>query len=258
MEKIVNPDNLYGNHEFYDPDGNLLFLGNVRRMKWYLKKGLADVIEEGEYKKIRLNFKPKGPGPVGDEFYLSKKENRCVVTGSYDNITKHHVVPYCFRKHFPYDIKSRSSHDVLLVTLDTHKTYEKEATKLKNQIAVELDLPTLVEWSRMKGHYNKAKGIAFTLIRYHKRIPIQKIIPMMVEFEDITTIKPTLENLLQYVEKNKRSRNKVSELDDWGKMVVDNYGDIHGLCKRWREHFLSHTNPSFLPKGWDINKNIFK
>ena len=62
-------------------DGIHLCNINEKKVRWYLNKNLAVMIEEKNMsggQTIQLNFEAKGRGHAGDEFYLSQMFNRCV------------------------------------------------------------------------------------------------------------------------------------------------------------------------------------
>lgn len=64
---------------------------------------------------IRLKFEPKGRGHADDPFYLSQKKNICVCCGAGDHYLRHSIVPHAFKKYFDETLKSRDSHDVVLL-----------------------------------------------------------------------------------------------------------------------------------------------
>eukprot|EP00798_Chlamydomonas_sp_ICE-L_P011060 gene11060-18667_t len=51
------------------------------------------------------------------------------------------VVPACYRKNFPIQLKSHRSHDVVLLCFDCHQVAQKAAERVKRQIADELSIP---------------------------------------------------------------------------------------------------------------------
>jgi 3'-5' exonuclease len=130
---------LYENCVMQDPDGELLCICNEKKLNWYLDRNLATRVEDAEVPTIRLNFRPGGPGHKGEKYYLAEKGNFCVVCGSgrtadgaateakakkaeSTGVVRHAVVPPAFRRHFPVHLKSRSSHDVVLLCVPcTHK-----------------------------------------------------------------------------------------------------------------------------------------
>lgn len=46
---------------------------------------------------------------------------RCVVCGKDNRISKFNVVPHSYRKFFPVDLKSHSSHDIVLLCTRCHR-----------------------------------------------------------------------------------------------------------------------------------------
>src|SRR5208283_2948606 len=93
----------YDNIECYHPDGSLMCYLSSRQAEWYIKKGLGSFFDESKEKdsnkKLRLNFVPNGKGEP--EVLLRERKNICVVSGKNDMLTKHHVIPYQYRKCFP-------------------------------------------------------------------------------------------------------------------------------------------------------------
>lgn len=260
MEIKKNLDKLYGNHKIFSPNGEFMFMGNKKKINWYLKKDLAEIIntESDGSIHIKLNFIPNGLGhDDNDPYYLTPKENICVVSGDDDitYLTKHHIIPYCFRKHFDLLFKDRSSHDVVLITRKYHYIYENDfATTLKNEIAEELGIPTIEKYSATtNNHNNPAKSIAKTLISHHKKMPLKALLDLMIKFEDLTNIKCTMDNIEKYV---KKCDNKTHI--PWGKLVVDKITDFQAFSERWRQHFIDSMNPQYMPSGWDIKRKIDK
>ena len=136
---------------------NGLFLSycNLKRLNWYLSKGLADelpadevlrCIEQGiisstsgSCRVIRLNFEAKGEGNLNDPYKRQLLLNKCVVCGieeistdstkenpdSYSTsetanqspliLLHHHVVPKVFRQIFPTQMVTKNNHDILPV-----------------------------------------------------------------------------------------------------------------------------------------------
>jgi hypothetical protein len=255
MIGTMNPYKFYGNIEVYSPDGVLMFKGNEKKIYWYLNKNLADVIawDGDKPKAIKLNFIPGGLGHPTDEFFLSPKENQCVVTGSriLDRLTKHHVVPYMYRKWFPLEYKAKNSHDVLLIDMEEHYRYEIEANKLKDQIARELDLPTLNEYS----HHIKRKaaytGMAKAILS--PNIPLENKIDICLKFKEKTQITPSGTNLKRYL---KAVKNESEMANLYGQIVIDKVLDLQEFSERWRQHFVDTMKPQYLPQGWRVNKKI--
>jgi hypothetical protein len=110
----------YENCRILAPDGTTLCTCGSKKISWYLSKGLA-VLEEEEPLTIRLKFEPRGRGHADDAYYLSDKENRCCVCGHEGQYLRHSVVPHAYRQHFPPQMKSHLSHDIVLMCVGCHQ-----------------------------------------------------------------------------------------------------------------------------------------
>lgn len=111
----LRKNKIYGNCKVYSPSGNLMFLCVEEKANWYLDRvdvntgePLAREIRHinpilnlfmillfirPRGKKVQLMFEPKQEGNSGDKYSLSKKENKCVITGdtNLETLTKHHI-----------------------------------------------------------------------------------------------------------------------------------------------------------------------
>ncbi len=262
--KIENIDRLYGNIQVYSPNMEPMFKTNMKKVKWYLEypeEKLAEVIEweNDKPKSIRLTFEPNGLGHFfdkenADEYFLSDKENICVVSGDDDwtCLTKHHIVPSMFRKWFPLEYKSRNCHDIVLITQYNHFVYERFANQLKDDIAIELGLPTLAEYSKRISRKTAYVGMATAIL--NPNIPFEHKIDLCIKFQNKTNFVPTTENLNLYI---KSSKNEYRLAEFYGKMIVENVSDLHGFVERWRKHFIDTMNPQYMPKGWKIDRNMY-
>lgn len=245
MESIIAKE-IYGNYHVYGPDGKWMFATSERKYKWYLNKNLAEVIGD---KEIRLTFAPKGKGNGGKPFFLQNHLNRCVCCGATDNLTKHHVVPACYRKHLPDEQKEHNMHDVLLLCWDCHENYEREADKLKETLRLE----TGVVYANFDRKKIKIKMAANLLLNNGKRyeLPDEKY-------------QKTKKFVAEYLKKDEFNEDDLFLLRDQapiadpsgkteGELVVKKQTDILAFVKRWREHFLKFVNPQYLPAFWDVN-----
>ena len=127
---------IYGNSQVFSPDGELMFRCLEKRAKWYLERDLATIINDNPLS-IKLNFIPKGKGESID-ILKTERKNKCVVCGIEDlNIlTRHHLVPFIYRQHFPDIRKKHSCVFVVPVCVDCHYKYENDyAILLKKELA---------------------------------------------------------------------------------------------------------------------------
>lgn len=247
---------IYTNGVMLAPDGEMLCRCGRDKIDWYLNRDLA-TLEKEDPPTIRLNFEPSGRGNKNDDFYLQEKENICVVCGTNKNLSKHHVVPYCFRKFFPEKLKRHSYHDVLLVCRDHHDEYEKEATKLKEQIAKEFNITMQGYGITIDEELRKVHDAGLALLQHDKDMSrrkknnLKKILRKYFKKKQI--YKKDIINATKIVYNIKENNYK-----EYGKYIVDNLESIQDFVIRWRKHFIKYAKPEFMPDYWDINRNIIK
>lgn len=263
--KIENKNRLYGNIQVFSPDMRPMFKTNLKKVNWYLNSGsekLAEVVEwDTELnipKSIKLTFEPNGLGHYNrgiiDEYFLSDKENICVVTGNNDwtELTKHHIVPFMYRKWFPDEYKSRNCHDIVLITRQKHYEYEELANQLKDDIAIELGIPTLSEYSRRISRKTSYLGVANAILS--PNIAMENKIDLYIKFTNKTGFVPTTENINAYI---KSCKNEYKMAEFYGKFVFEKITDYQYFIERWRQHFIDTMKPKFMPKGWKVDRDMY-
>lgn len=244
---------LYGNCVVKSGDITM-FRCDANRMNWYLEKGLA-VLESSNPPVIQLTFKPKGPGHSGDSYFLQEFKNRCVVCGVLDGLSHHHIVPYCYRQHFPRDSyeNGRWFYDVLLLCVKCHDRYERQASFLKETIAAEHGVPGsgMQTLSRDEVMVSKA-GAA--LYRHGHEMPAER----RAHFENIVKAylgKDTLtQDEIYHVWRGLLDSNEVTPA---GGLIVAKLSDVDDFAIRWRRHFMQHMKPRFLPQGWNPERRLY-
>ena len=244
--------NLYDNVTTLAPDGEAICRCSQEKADWYLAKGLAEVIIPGT---IRLNFNPKGRGHAGDLFYLTDKENRCVICGATEQLTRHHICPMTFRRHFPNKVKLHNSHDIVLACIPCHNVYEDYADVLKGQIAYECGVPYCNGSSAFDCGLYKVKRHASALQMYRDRIPVDRQDLLLQTLrdhfnkDDITDADIAEAVKIEPIVKDANYR-------DFGRRIVEKITDLEEFIIRWRKHFVSTMNPKHMPLHWDINKKV--
>jgi len=79
---------IYDNCKMLAPDGVCLSNCDKKKAEWYVERNLAKVVAEDPYT-VQLNFEPSnrsrsranGEEDLDDEFYVTERENKCVVCG---------------------------------------------------------------------------------------------------------------------------------------------------------------------------------
>lgn len=238
---------MYGNIKVLSQAGDLLFRASDKKIQWYLSKGLATKVDE---ETIQLTFEHAGTATTGDTFTLSEKVNQCVVCGTIDNLTKHHVVPYWYRKHFPLKYKCHSSHDVLLVCRECHSWYERRfADPFKLQLASEYDIPLYSKEALAK---LRQQMLAKAILNHKEKMPKVRqedlIIRLAIELGDF----PNDEEIVKLSSDDFEKESRYCH----GKSVVEKVVDLQSFVERWRQHFVDSMRPRYLPKGWSIERSL--
>lgn len=253
-KSISKSKKIYTNGTMLAPDGEILCRCGQDKIDWYLKRDLA-TLEKKDPPTIRLNFEPSGRGHKNDNFYLHKKEDICVVCGTNKDLSKHHVVPYCFRKFFPEKLKRHSYHDVLLVCRDHHDEYEKEATELKEKIAKDFNITMRGSGIKIDEELRKVHDAGLALLQHDKDMNrkkkdnLKKI--LRKHFKKKQIYKKDIIEATKIVYNIKDDKYK-----EYGKYVVENIESIQDFIIMWRRHFVKYTKPQFMPDYWDVNRKI--
>jgi hypothetical protein len=249
---------LYENCRMLAPDGELICTCDRKKLKWYIEKGIADLISE-DPPTIRLKFTPGGRGHAGDAFYLTPKENRCVACGKVEKLCRHSIIPHLYRKHFPEAVKSRSSHDiVLLCTQCTHRISLLDA-QLMDRLAHEYNAPRTGSCAKYSNDpaLMRVKTAANAL--RHQRIPAERRAELLqVLREHLRKDDVTAEEIEALSKVSPRQRNP--EYRSHGALVVvhlDNEEKIRQFIIFWRKHFLEKMKPGHMPSYWDLNRDIY-
>lgn len=230
-----------------------MFRCHDEKKTWYLERGLA-VIVSIDPPSIRLTFKPKGPGHNEDPYFLQEFKNRCVVCGTAEDLSHHHILPYGYRRYFSRDSEEtgRWMYDVLLLCVECHTSYESHAHELKEQISKEYGVPSsgVSNLNRDEVHVIRC---ASALDRHGDKIPEAK----RKHFEEVVRVylgKETLEREDLLVWK-KMARS--AEVTPAGMILAGKIKDIDEFAIRWRIHFLKTMDPKYLPEGWKPDRKIY-
>jgi exonuclease 3'-5' domain-containing protein 2 len=239
---------IYGNWKVQSPDDILMFRCNEKKANWYLDRGLGELVDKST---VRLNFKPNGLGNHNKVFGLSEMVNRCIVCGTDEFLTRHHVVPYSYRRFFPLEMKSHKFHDILSVCANCHTEYEKHADVLKQTLAIKYDAPINGEFECNRDDF-KYSRISSTLLGECSSIPKWRIGQLRDEVKSHYNIKRLTNNRLLRISNIKSIVIKKTH----GQLVVEKLTDIKLFVEMWREHFIKSMDCKYLPINWSIKNEI--
>ena len=242
---------IYGNYKVLDRNGELLFKCGHDKFAWYLRKGLAVLVpseNELDSDTIQLRFQHKGCGCKSDAFLLGEKDNKCVVCGTTDKLTRHHVIPHWYRKFFPAEYKEHQSHDVVPACEPCHMKYETEfAWGLKKELAIQYNAPFSsddMEQARV------LKTWANALHHYHEKIPQKR--------KDDLTINIALA-IGRFPNEDDIADMACTDIEydySHGKKVVDQLTNFQEFAEMWRKHFVDSMNPQHLPLYWSVTRSL--
>ncbi len=241
--KSLEKHNLLGNFTAYDPDGEFLFNCDSKKARWYIKKNLASWIND-EQTHFKLNFVPKGHGnrDLG-KYFTEYIVNQCVICGCDDHLTKHHVVPSCYKRHFPEVCKSNDHFDVLLICSECHekveRSYDDRKKKLGKHYKGDLE-HTYNSYKELNSFIRTAQKHEEYLDEARKQLMVEKASKIKPEID-------TFDKLMncELIDIGGNLDNEICS-----KIVKDSQDDLKNFIVSWRELFLEYGQPNFLPNGW--------
>lgn len=271
MNNLKRNNLIYGNCKVYSPDNELMFRCLEERCQWYLERKLAEILEKNPLS-IKLNFKPNGKGERHD-LLKAERINKCVVCGEENlkALTRHHLIPYEYRKYFPDHEKGHNSFYVVPICNNCHAKYEaKHAVPFKRELSVIYDAPLSVGQSEKNKRLCLILKKLFAIERNYLQeysIPKEKITALGTEvtkglfsdvvFKDFTAkyhgefVKgsmlinlDTLAGVRDLIEKLKL----MMEEKPHGQIVVEKCKDIEEFQRKWVKHFIDNMKPKNLPE----------
>lgn len=252
-KKKVITTNFYGNYKVLSPDGVLMFRASRKKISWYLDKELAEVIDDST---IQLKFEPNGLGYANDEFYLSDRENKCVVCGGTEKLTRHHIVSRCYRKYL-WSTKKYSSHDIVLLCDPCHILYEKEANKVKNALVKIFGIPISGKGWEYSYQKHQVRMHASALLRFRDKIPQERQIVLLNTIrKHFKKQEITEEDIIKASQV--KAYTKTPDFIAHGEYVLANIGDHQAFVESWRQHFLDCMKPKYMPPHWNVKRSIWK
>lgn len=241
MLKRINE--IYSNCSLYDQRGLLCYC-SYSRARWYIKKGLATIVSEQPLS-IRLNFEPNISQKQRESIYNVRKENKCCVCGNRELsvLTRHHIVPFAFRKAFPDVYKSSLSHDIIPVCDDCHVKYNKHALAKIDKMFLECET---IQNNQKKWFFMKETwGICKALMT--KGIPEKRRQELCTQLYRDWDTKYTIEDIA------KICKTETPNKKDYARLYVEELDCLDDFIMMWRLDFLNIMKPRFLPEGWSVN-----
>ncbi|XP_026141077.1 exonuclease 3'-5' domain-containing protein 2 isoform X2 [Carassius auratus] len=254
---------LYDNCFLHAPDGQPLCTCDKKKAKWYLEKGIGELLSEDPFV-VRLLFEPSGRPDSQKDYYLTAKENVCVVCGKTDSYIRKNIVPHEYRRHFPAEMKDHNSHDILLLCTSCHAASNVHDGVLKQRLAEEHYAPQgCEEGIRLleDADRRRVRSAARALLSASDGMPQTR------KEELLSVIQSFFCNGQQEVTQDMLQRAAALETRIFnesyvphGLKVVQVYAErgLRGLMdleRCWRQHFLTTMQPRHLPPLWSVNHN---
>ncbi|XP_037550549.1 exonuclease 3'-5' domain-containing protein 2 [Nematolebias whitei] len=258
---------LYDNCFLYAPDGQPLCTCDKKKAKWYLDKGIGVLQSEDPFI-VRLLFEPSGRPDSQQDYYLTAKENLCVVCGKADSYIRKNIVPHEYRRHFPTEMKDHNSHDILLLCTLCHAASNVHDGFLKQQLAEEFAAPQgceegvrLLEDSDRR----RVRSAARALLSAGEGLPEPRREELQVLIRSFLSVNEEQELSEEVLQQAASLETRIlnEAYVPHGLKVVQAYAE-HGLRglmdleRRWRQHFLSTMQPRHLPPLWSVDHNHSK
>ncbi|XP_051252166.1 exonuclease 3'-5' domain-containing protein 2 isoform X2 [Dicentrarchus labrax] len=258
---------LYDNCFLHAPDNQPLCTCDKKKAKWYLDKGIGVLQSEDPFV-VRLLFEPSGRPDSQQDYYLTAKENLCVVCGKADSYIRKNIVPHEYRRHFPTEMKDHNSHDILLLCTSCHAASNVHDGFLKQQLAEEFAAPQgcedgvrLLEDSDRR----RVRSAARALLTAGDGLPEQRreeLQALIKSFLDVNEEKELTDEALQQAA-GLETRIFNEAYVPHGLKVVRAHAEqgLRGLMdleRHWRQHFLTTMQPRHLPPLWSVDHNHSK
>ncbi|KAL7379563.1 hypothetical protein ABVT39_001393 [Epinephelus coioides] len=255
---------LYDNCFLHAPDGQPLCTCDKKKAKWYLDKGIG-VLQSEEPFVVRLLFEPSGRPDSQQDYYLTAKENLCVVCGKADSYIRKNIVPHEYRRHFPTEMKDHNSHDILLLCTSCHAASNVHDSFLKQRLAEEFSAPQgceegvrLLEDSDRR----RVRSAARALLTAREELPEQRreeLQALIKSFLDMNEEQELTEEVVQQAGSLETRIFNEAYVPHGLKVVrASTEQGLRGLMdleRRWRQHFLTTMQPRHLPPLWSVDHN---
>jgi hypothetical protein len=201
---------------------------------------------------IRLNFEPSGRRGTEDPLLMDGKPNICVVCGTNENLTRHHIIPYCFIRHMCLEYKVDIIRDIFPLCEECHNQYETIVQEHRREWTQQLGVGISGIPDEEMRRVRRAMGSASAVKNYSHKIPAKNLTELkehVKEFlgkDEIT--EEDLDNVCNY---------KITERPDYvsfSEAVAQSVTDYNDFARQWREHFVKTMKPKYMPDAWKVDR----
>ncbi|NXU92023.1 EXD2 protein, partial [Xiphorhynchus elegans] len=254
---------LYDNCFLHAPDGQPLCTCDRKKAQWYLDKGIGELVSTDPFV-VKLRFEPSGRPESQVDYYLTVKENLCVVCGKRESYIRKNVVPHEYRRHFPIQMKDHNSHDVLLLCTSCHAISNYYDNHLKQQLAEEFGAPIGSEEGvrLLEDPLRRQVRSGARALLNAESLPDPRRAELLQSIKDYFNTEAVTPEMLQEAA-GLETRICNESYMPHGLKVVQCFakGGLRSLMqleRRWRQHFLDSMQPKHLPEQWSVDHNHMK
>ncbi|XP_069494690.1 exonuclease 3'-5' domain-containing protein 2 isoform X2 [Ambystoma mexicanum] len=251
---------LYDNCFLHAPDGQPLCTCDRKKAQWYVDKGIGELMSSEPFI-VKLAFEPSGRPESQVDYYLTVKENLCVVCGKRESYIRKNIVPHEYRRHFPIQMKDHNSHDVLLLCTACHAVSNYYDNILKQRLAEEFSAPIgceegvrLLEDTARRQVRSGARALL-----HAESLPEERKEELLAGIKAFyKTDEVTKEMLNEAAALETRICNESYVPHGLKVVQACAKGALPALMeleKRWRQHFLDSMQPKYLPTRWSVDHN---
>lgn len=213
---------------------------------------MADLVSDNPTT-IVLKFEPSGRKGVDDPFNISGKQNICVVCGTHENLSRHHVIPHCIVKHLPLGVKSHNSHDVVAMCIECHATYEDKSFEKKKDLAAEAGISVHGSGTDELRDKYRIRSLATAIVLHSDKMPAERQAIVLDEIIELMGRKPNHQEL---VELSLMDPKKEINYMTFGKFIANHIEDHDEFAKSWRQHFLDTMQPKYMVAHWRVDRKF--
>lgn len=243
--------NIFDNCIIQAPDGVNLSRCGMKKLRWYLNQGLADMVSS-DPPTIRLRFEPSGRQGLHDPLLMDGKPNICVVCGTGEDLTRHHIVPYSFIRHMELEYKVDIIRDIFPLCRKCHNDYEEKSQEKRHAMAEEMGVPIHGIRSEEVKKIRKAMGAAAAVHKHGKKMPETRKEELLAMVKDFLGKDEVTDEDLHILRKY-----QITQRDDYvnfSKHVAENVKDYNEFAREWRTHFVETMNPKYMPERWRVDR----
>ena len=265
---------MYDGWLMLDPHGLPMCRLAESRAHWYLSNGLAELAPPpadairptaaaaDERRCIRLLFTPNGPGNARDPWQLEAKANVCVGCGAAAGPhVRWSVLPHSFRRLLPHSMKSRDSHDIVLLCIGCYAQCERAYEGMRATLFAEHQIAR--DTSRLETvdtRHAKVQSAANALASHANRLPaarreyLEEMLLAALGLSIPAELTPSvLAEAARPSERRAREGYRSPEERLLESVARGGAEALHSFVTRWRELFIATLSPTHLPSGWAVH-----